>query len=84
MLLSPKINCHKTVHEDENVKINSHKEVGLHYLNLSRVVRKPAFSLCKNKDADQLRSNREADQHLCFCHMDSAIPLLSKFEFSSL
>ena len=24
------------------------------------------FCICKNKDADQLRGNREADQRLCF------------------
>ena len=29
-------------------------------------MRKPAFCICENKDADQLRSNREADQQLCF------------------
>ena len=29
-------------------------------------MRKPAFCLCKNKDADQLRGNRKADQRLCF------------------
>ena len=33
---------------------------------MSRVVRKPAFCICENKDADQLRGNREADQRLCF------------------
>ena len=33
--------------------------------NMSRVVRKPAFCKCENKDADQLRGNREADQRLC-------------------
>ena len=49
-----------------------------------RVVRKPAFCICENKDADQLRGNREADQRLCFRHTDSAIPLLSKSEISSL
>ena len=43
-------------------------------------MRKPAFCICENKDADQLRGNREADQRLCFRYMDSAIPLLSKFE----
>ena len=48
---------------------------GLHYL--SRVVRKPAFCICENKDADQLRGNREADQRLCFRYTDSTIPLLS-------
>ena len=51
---------------------------------MSHVVRKPVFCKCKNKDADQLRGNREADQRLCFCHMDSKIPLLSKSEISSL
>ena len=33
---------------------------------MSRVMRKPAFCICENKDADQLRGNREADQRLCF------------------
>ena len=51
---------------------------------MSRVVRKPDFCICENKDADQLRGNREADQRLCFRHTDSAIPLLSKSEISSL
>ena len=27
---------------------------------------KTGFYICKNKDADQLRGNREADQRLCF------------------
>ena len=53
-------------------------------LNMSRVVRKPAFCICKNKDPDQLRGNCEADQRLCYRHMDSAILLLSKSEISSL
>ena len=51
---------------------------------LSRIVRKPAFGICENKDADQLRGNREADQRLCFHYADSTIPLLPKFEISSL
>ena len=29
-------------------------------------MRKPAFCICENKDADQLRGYREADQRLCF------------------
>ena len=32
----------------------------------SLIVRKPAFCICENKDADQLRGNREADKRLCF------------------
>ena len=57
-----------------------------HYVahNMSRVVRKPDFCICENKDADQLRGNREADQRLCFRYMDSKIPLLPKSEISSL
>ena len=47
-------------------------------------MRKPVFCICENKDADQLRSNREADQRLCFRHTDSTIPLLSNSEISSL
>ena len=45
---------------------------------------KTKFRICENKDADQLRGNREADQRLCFRYMDSTIPLLSKSEISSL
>ena len=29
--------------------------------NMNRVVRKPAFCICENKHADQLRGNHEAD-----------------------
>ena len=47
-------------------------------------MRKQAFCICENKDADQLRGNREADQRLCFRYTDSTIPLLPKSEFSSL
>ena len=47
-------------------------------------MRKPAFCICENKDADQLRGDREADQRLCFCYIDSTIPLLPKSKISSL
>ena len=36
------------------------------YFNMSRVMRKLVFHICENKDADQLCSNRTADQRLCF------------------
>ena len=51
---------------------------------MSLVMRKPAFCMCENKDADQLRGNREADQRLCFRYTDSTIPLLPIAEISSL
>ena len=51
---------------------------------MSRVVRKPAFCICENKDADQFRGNREADQRLCFRYTYSTIPPLPKYEITSL
>ena len=49
----------------------------------SLVMRKPDFRICGNKDADQLRGNREADQRLCFRYRESTIPLLSTSKISS-
>ena len=43
-------------------------------------MRKPAFCICENKDADQLRGYREADQRLCLRYIDTTIPLLPKSE----
>ena len=45
---------------------------------------KTGFCICKNKDADQLRGNLEADQGLCFRYIDSTIPLLPIYKISSL
>ena len=47
-------------------------------------MRKPGFCICENKDEDQLRGNREADQRLCFRYSDSMILLLSKSKISRL
>ena len=47
-------------------------------------MRKSAFCICENKDADQLHSNGAADQHLCFRYSNSTIPLLPKSEILSL
>ena len=44
---------------------------------------KPTICIGENKDADQLRGNREADQCFCFRYSDSTIPLLLKSEISS-
>ena len=46
--------------------------------HLSRSVRKRDYCLCENKGADQLRSNCEADQRLCFRYTDSTNPFLLK------
>ena len=45
---------------------------------------KPAFFICENNDADQLRGDPDYDQHLCIRYTDSTIPLLPKSEISSL
>ena len=50
--------------------------------DLSYRMRKPTICIDENKDADQLRGNREADQRLCFHYTDSTTPLL-KSEISS-
>ena len=36
-------------------------------------MRKPAFCICENKDADQLRSNCAADQRLCFRYTSTSL-----------
>ena len=52
-------------------------------------MRKPTICMGENKDADQLRGNREADQRLCFRYTDSTfppllIPIFSRFWVSSV
>ena len=59
---------------------NQRSAMGSH---LSHPMGKPTICICENKDADQLRGNREADQRLCFRYKDSTIPLLLKSEISS-
>ena len=47
-------------------------------------MRSPAFYICENKGANQLSGNHAADQCLRFYYIISTIPLLPKFEISSL
>ena len=51
---------------------------------MSRIMRKSAFCICKNKGADQLCGNHAADQRLCFRYIVSMISLLSISIISSL
>ena len=56
-------------------------------IQVSLVMRKPYFSICESEDEDQLCGHsfdREADQRLCFCYLDSTIHVLLKSEISSL
>ena len=46
-------------------------------------MRKPTFCICENKGADQLRGNHATDQRLCFCYIDSLIPLLPNLQASN-
>ena len=50
---------------------------------MSHRMGKPTICIGENKGTDQLRSNCEADQRLCFHYTDSTIPLLSKPKISS-
>ena len=55
------------------------------YLSCVWLEKNPAFCICENKDADQLRSDSAADQHLWFHYtVSTIIPLLPKSEISSL
>ena len=46
---------------------------------------KPTICIGENKDADQLRGNREADQRLCFRYsVQFLLYLTPKFQASSL
>ena len=52
---------------------------------MSLCMGKPTICIGEYKGADQLRSNCEADQRLCFRYTDSTIPLLNpKFQASDL
>ena len=51
--------------------------------NMSLVMRKLAFCICENKDANHLCGNREADQRLCFRFIDGTIPLLPIYNFQA-
>ena len=65
------------------LKQNELQAYSLVITNLSRRIRKPTTCIGENKGADQLRSNCEADQRLCFRYSDSTVPLLLKSEISS-
>ena len=60
----------------------------LEHYHMNHTMRKPDFCICKNKGADQLSSNCEADQRLCFRYSDSTIEFLfylyPKFQATSL
>ena len=47
------------------------RQVSYEAAHLRRIMRKPAFCICENKDAGQLGGNCEADQRLCFRYIDS-------------
>ena len=46
---------------------------------MNRIMRKPEFCLCGDKEAGQ---HRAADQRLCFWHIDSSISLLPNCKIS--
>ena len=58
--------------------------IGATILYLSLIMRKAAFCICENKDANQVCGKHAADQHLYFRYIDSTIPLLLKSEIPKL
>ena len=72
--------CSDQVAYESNVLISLFSDTNI----VSLIVRKPAFCICENKDADQLRSNCAADLRLCFRYTDSTIPLLPKSEITNI
>ena len=50
--------------------------------DLSHGIRKPTICIGENKGADQLLSNCEADQHLCFLETNSTVPFLLRSKIS--
>ena len=50
--------------------------LNIQHLYMCSLMRKPTIYICENKDADQLRGNREADQRHCFHHSDNTLPPL--------
>ena len=61
-----------------------HDYLSLTCTNEPRRAKTVFFCISENKDADQLRGNREADQRLCFRYIASTIPLLPTYKISSL
>ena len=59
------------------------QHAGSHTDYKSHLMGKPTICIGENKDADQLRGNREADQRLCFRYSDSTTALLLKSKISS-
>ena len=68
-----------TLHKEE---FNDRIEFILKQCIIEPPMGKPIICIGENKDADQLRGNREADLCLCFRYSDSTIPLLLKSKIS--
>ena len=71
------------VSRDKDIFMAIHQLPLIHEQHLSRLMGKPTICIGENKDADQLRGNREADQRLCFHYTFSTVPPLLKSEISS-
>ena len=83
-MLYPKPCCNAPCYKKVRVYFSVERKVYIfNQVYLSCLVGKPTICIGENKDADQLRGNREADQRLCFRYSDSTIPLLLKSEISS-
>ena len=73
----------RTFKDSDTVHNFGQRSLIIDSLQMSLCMRKPTICIGENKDADQLRDDREADQRLCFHFKDSTLPLLLKSEISS-
>ena len=67
--------CH-VIENWKDDKCNILLKKAFDWLPAGTCIRKPTICMGENKDADQLRGNREADQRLCFRYTDSTFPPL--------
>ena len=47
------------------------------WFKISRIMRKPVFAVCEQQRRRSACASVQSDQHLCFCCLDSIIPILA-------
>ena len=79
-----KCTCIRTRDESTAYVLRSILICGVSVLyQMCRLMGKPTICIGENKDADQLRGYREADQRLCFRFTDSTVPPLLNSKISN-
>ena len=77
------LGLNKNRNSEQNIHVNYYRPCSHIKQQMSLYMKKPTICICENKDADQLRGNREADQRLCFRYTDRTLSLLLKSKISN-